>query len=207
MAKISRAEINDVARQARERDEPLVLSPHGLAVSFFCNVHEVSDEWITLRNPIPPEMIASVLQSTLFSLFIRSYSVSSARVSPFGTFLRFPVPDYAEQLQTRQEERVYFSGRERAIVEIQHPFDMATVLVRQVFDLSQGGMSFRARLQTPFIQPGRDLPSLKISIDGAPRGQHAGRVVYVKKIVDLLGKKYFQVGVQFAGHEEAGAGA
>jgi|GEM_PF-559846 len=199
---LTRQEIVDVVSLAREREEPVVLSPQGLDVTFFCVVLDVTPEHVVLRNPIPPAMASRLHEVRDFGLFCRMYLLKAPRLEPYGTQLRFPLPDYAELNQARQLERVHFAAKENAVVEIQHPFDSSTVLRRRVFDLSTGGMSFRARKRTPFIQPGRILPACQIFLQGLPYEKRRGRVVYVKQIIDVNAHSDFQVGVQFLEADE-----
>jgi hypothetical protein len=201
-ATLTREEIAEVVSLAKEREEPVVLSPQGMDVSFFCLVVDVTADQVVLRNPIPPEMAARVRDVRDFSLFCRMYLLRSERVEPFGTLIRFPLPAFAELNQARQLERVHFAAKENAVVEIQHPFDSSTTLRRRVFDLSSGGMSFRARRKTPFIQPGRILPTCQIFLQGLPYEKRRGRVVYVKQIIDVNAQSFYQVGVQFIEAEE-----
>lgn len=199
---VGRHEIVEVVSMAREREEPLVLSPQGKAVSFFCMALEVAEDAVVIRNPIPPHMAPGVLIAQAYGLFCRNYHIQSSALVPVGTHLRFPIPEFATLNKARNEERVYFAPKENAIVEIQHPFDPGTVLRRRVFDLSTGGMSFRARIDSPFIQPGRTLPSCRIFLQGLPYETRSGRVVYVKQIIDINSQSYFQVGVQFTEPDE-----
>ena len=199
---LTRDEIVDVVGLAREREEPVVLSPQGLDVTFFCVVLDVSSDHVILRNPIPPEMAAKLESVRGYGLFCRMYLLRAARIEPYGTQIRFPLPDFAELNQARQLERVHFAAKENAVVEIQHPFDSSTVLRRRVFDLSSGGMSFRARTRTPFVQSGRILPSCQIFLQGLPYEKRRGRVVYVKQIIDVNAHSYYQVGVQFVEADE-----
>lgn len=199
---LTREEIFDVALESLRREEPVVLSPMERGVSFFCMLSEVDPNWMTLRNPVPPEIIHSVLSAESFGLFCKAYWLQTDKLTPHGTFLRFALPETAVLGNARNAERVYFSPRDNAVVEIQHPFDPGTILRRRVFDLSEGGLSFRARIHTPFIQPGRLLPSCQVFIQGHAKVRHKGRVVYVKRIIDLGGQSYFQVGVQFSTLDE-----
>jgi hypothetical protein len=171
-------------------------------VSFFCVVADVTPEHVVLRNPIPATMATRSRAVREFGLFCRMYQLRADRVEPYGTLLKFPIPEFAELNQARQLERVHFAAKENAIVEIQHPFDSSTVLRRRVFDLSSGGMSFRARRKTPFIQSGRLLPSCQIYLQGLPYERRRGRVVYVKQIIDVNAHSSYQVGVQFIEAEE-----
>jgi hypothetical protein len=194
---LSRRELFDVVNLAKNREEPVVLSPQGLDVSFFCLIGEASQENVTLRNPIPANFVRRLQHVKEYLLFCRSYQIRFEKLEPFGTDVRFDLPEFAEINQSRQRERVHFSPKENAIVQIQHPFDTSTVLKRKVFDLSSGGMSFRARRKTPFIQPGRILNSCEIFIQGVSQEKKQGRVVYIKQIIDINSDAYYQVGVQF----------
>jgi len=199
---LTRDEIIEVVSLAREREEPVVLSPQGMDVSFFCVVSDVTPEHVVLKNPIPTGMAHRVREVSDFGLFCRMYLLKADRLEPYGTLIKFPLPDFAELNQARQLERVHFAAKENAVVEMQHPFDSSTMLRRRVFDLSSGGMSFRARRKTPFIQPGRILPSCQIYLQGLPYEKRRGRVVYVKQIIDVNAHSYYQVGVRFIEAEE-----
>lgn len=199
---LSRDEIIEVVSLAKEREEPVVLSPYGLDVSFFCIVADVTPEHVVLKNPIPAGLAARARAVSEFGLFCRMYQLRADRLEPFGTFIKFPLPEFAELNTARQLERVHFAAKENAVVEIQHPFDSSTTLRRRVFDLSSGGMSFRARRKTPFLQPGRILPSCQIYLQGLPYEKRKARVVYVKQIIDVNAHSFYQVGVQFIEAEE-----
>jgi hypothetical protein len=200
--RLGRDSIVEFLALAKEREEPVVLSPQGLNTSFFCLVTDVSHLYLTLRNPIPPEKVPLLNTVESYALFCRSYLLVAKKLEPFGTLVRFPVPDFAALNQARQMERVHFSAKENVVVEIQHPFDPATVLRRRVFDMSKGGLSFRSRTKNPFIQPGRILPSCQIFLQGLPYERKRGRIVYVKQIIDLNSCDYYQVGVQFIEEDE-----
>ena len=199
---LGRDEIVEIMSLAKEREEPVVLSPNGMGISFFCLIADVTPEHVSLRNPIPPQMAPLADAASEFSLFCRMYLMKFEKLEPYGTLLRFPLPDHAALNQARQEERVYFSAKENAVVEIQHPFDPATVLRRRVFDLSKKGMSFRSKTASPFLQAGRRLPLCQIYLQGLPYEKRQGQIVYVKGIIDVNMKSYFQVGVQFLDDDE-----
>ncbi|MCA2959934.1 MAG: PilZ domain-containing protein [Silvanigrellales bacterium] len=199
---LSREEIMEVIGLAREREEPVVLSPYGLDVSFFCVIADVTPEHVVLKNPIPASLAVRAREASEYGLFCRMYQLRADHLEPFGTFVKFPLPEFAELNKARQLERVHFAAKENSIVEIQHPFDTSTMLRRRVFDLSSGGMSFRARRKTPFIQPGRVLPSCQIYLQGLPYEKRRARVVYVKQIIDVNAHSFYQVGVQFIDAEE-----
>ncbi|MEY4066273.1 MAG: hypothetical protein RIR26_2481, partial [Pseudomonadota bacterium] len=99
--------------------------------------------------------------------------------------------------QSRSEQRKIFSAHDRAEVVIVHPFDGGTVLRRRLYDLSKGGLSFRARTQTRLMQPGRVFAKLEIIQSGKGSEIKTGRVVYIKQIFEENGRHYYQVGVQF----------
>jgi hypothetical protein len=199
---LGRQEIVDILTIAKEREEPVVLSPHGLGVSFFCVVSEVTETFFAIRNPIPAALAELASQTNDISLFCRMYLMRFDHFESYGTLLRFPLPDHAALNQCRQEERNYFSSKQNAVVEIQHPFDPASLLRRRVFDLSKGGMSFRSKNLNPFLQPGRKLPHCQIYLQGLPYEKRQGKIVYVKGIVDINMKSYYQVGVQFSEDDE-----
>ena len=199
---LTKEEIIEIMSLAKEREEPLVLSPMGMRVSFFCLMVDLNTDYITFKNPIPYELAPNIREASEFGLFCRMYQLKSKSLEPYGTLLRFPLPDFASLNQSRQEERVYFAAKEKAVVEITHPFDPGTVIRRRVFDLSKKGMSFRARTSTPFIQPNRLLPSCQIYLQGLPYDKKRGRIVYVKQIFDVNVKSYYQVGVKFIEEDE-----
>jgi hypothetical protein len=199
---LGKEEIVEIMSLAKEREEPVVLSPVGLGVSFFCLITEVNLDHVLIRNPIPPHLAPAASACPEFSFFCRMYMMKFDHLEPFGTQLRFRLPDHAALNQGRQEERVYFSTKENAVVEIQHPFDPATVMRRRVFDLSKKGMSFRSKTMNPFLQAGRRLPLCQIFLQGLPYEKKQGQIVYVKGIIDVNMKAYFQVGVQFIDDEE-----
>lgn len=194
---LTRHEITEVLRSAMENDEPVVLSPAGLLISFFCSLKEVSDDFLVIDNPIKPEYLPYVLAAKSFGLHCRAYRLESEKLIPFGTAIRFPIPHAAQRGAARQLDRTSYFKQDDAFVRIEHPFDKGTVLTRPLYDLSTDGMSFRARMPTPFLQPGRELPLCRVFLQGKFHSERSGRIVYVKQIIDLQGHSYFQVGVKF----------
>lgn len=191
--------------EARELAEPLVLSPHGLPISFFVLVDHIGENGIYLKNPIPHNLLPFVTTAKAFSIHCRNYRLESNRLTPSGNFILFKTPDGAQQGVTRQMSRVSYYNSDEAFVKLVHPFDTGTVLQRPLYDLSNEGVSFRARLMTPFIQPGREIPSCQILFKNKTIGESAGRIVYVKQIFDLQGQYFYQVGMHLNQSIEVGA--
>jgi hypothetical protein len=194
---ILRSDIVEMLKASKNRDSPAVLSPKSIQVSFFCNLLNVTDDFVYLKNPIPPELAKLVLSSTEVGLYCGTYWLTAPSVFAFGTNIKFPIPETAIYGQSRNADRIYFSQKEQARVEIQHPFDPKCILNRKIFDMSPGGLSFRAIHQTAFLQPGRILPMLRVYLGDELKTESAGKIVYIKQIIDLNGRDYFQVGVQF----------
>lgn len=195
---IERKEIARLLRESYEREEPLVFSPSGVAISFFCLIRELTDTEVLLQNPVHPELAHAVMQSEQFFVFCRSYRIEIQRFSPRGQDLVFEIPEKAYLSQERTKARTYYSEKDRAHVMISHPFDKDAEIRRKLIDTSEGGLSFRASKMTAFIQPGRTLPRLRLFVRGQLVSERSGNIVYVTRIVDPAGESYHQVGVQFA---------
>jgi hypothetical protein len=195
--KIGREEMIEILKVAASRDEPAVLTPKGLAASFFCPILSVSEEEVIVLSPIPPEMAEKVVSSPGFVLFCRSYKIEADKLSPKGKGLVFSIPREAELSQGRNDERVYAEGSNDNYILIKHPYDKGTEIKRQLIDTSKGGFSFRARKITSLIQTGRVLNGVRIFIDGSLVSTRNGKIVYVTRIIDSLGSSSFQVGVKF----------
>jgi hypothetical protein len=179
------------------RDEPVMLSPKGKPVSLFCPIVSLEDVGFVVANPIPALMAPYIVGAESFQFLVRSHIVRCDKLEPAGKNLWVPLSMIVPLGTARSAERICFSERENARVKIPHPFDGATVLSRQVFDLSSGGMSFRARMHTPFMQVGRVLSEIEIYVNNILREKRNARIVYVKQIIDTKGRDYFQVGTQF----------
>lgn len=192
-----RQELLDALHGALDNEEPLVLSPSGKPISFFCLLTGLEPEFVTLKNPIGPGLLPYVLSSSHYALHFRAFRLEASQLTPDGTELRFPFQPTSQKTPARQNARTQFFKDDHAFVRIEHPFDKGTVFTRPLYDYSGDGMSFRARRATPFLQPGRELPSCRVFIQGKFHAERAGRIVYVKQIVDLHGHSFFQVGVQF----------
>jgi hypothetical protein len=195
---IGKAEILHLLQESYEREEPLVFSPSGVAISFFCLIREIEGDTVILQNPVKPAMAKDVMNSEQFFVFCRSYRIEALDFSPQGQDLSFRVPPAAHLSQERTKERTYYSEKDDAHIMIAHPFDKGTVIRRKLIDTSEGGLSFRARKMTSFIASGRTLPSLRMVVRGEDLGERSGTIVYVTRIVDPSGDSYHQVGVQFA---------
>jgi hypothetical protein len=180
-----------------KRDEPVMLSPKGKPVSLFCPVVSIEDGGFVVGNTIPPLMAPYIVGAESFQFLVRSHIVRCDKLEPAGRNLWVPLDMIVPLGTARSAERICFSERENARVKIPHPFDGATVLSRQVFDLSSGGMSFRTRMHTPFMQVGRVFMDLEVYVNNIMREKRNARIVYVKQIIDIRGRDYFQVGTQF----------
>lgn len=183
--------------EALNCEEPLILSPQDTPISMFCELTSVEDDFVLLRNPIPPLLAPYVMFASSYNLFCRSFWIKSRKLEPHGREVKFFLESFGNKDIQRTLARQTFSERDRAFVEIRHPFDKATTLRRRIFDLSAGGLSFRARRQTPFMQPPRFLPELRVFVNNEIVDTHAGHIVYVKQIIDETGESHFQVGVRF----------
>lgn len=183
--------------EAVKAKQPLFLTPKGKSFSFLCTPIGIIEDSIVFRNSIPIDILPEVVTSTEFTLACRDYQVVSAALFAHGTDIRFPTHHISLLPQSRTEERVVFSAEDNAEVAIYHPFDKGTILKRRLYDLSKGGLSFRAHFQTNLIQPGRILAKMKITTPFRTEETLSGRVIYVKKIYEENKKSYSQVGVQF----------
>lgn len=190
-------EIAEALRSALDNEEPVVLSPFGKPISFFCSILDMNESFVTLKNPIHPDFIPYIVTAKNFALHCRSHRLEAQSLLPVGTKICFPFNPSATKAAVRQNVRTSFFKEEDAFVRIEHPFDKGTVFTRPLYDYSNEGMSFRARLPTPFLQPGREIPSCRVFIQGKFHAEKSGRIVYVKQIVDLNGQSFYQVGVQF----------
>lgn len=199
---VDRQEVIDSLIDSMNNQEPLILSPHETPISLFCELASVDDDFVLIGNPIPPQLAPYVMFASSYNLFCRSYWIKSHKLVPHGTQLKFYLESFGNKDIQRTLARQTFSERDRAFVEIQHPFDKATVLRRRIFDLSAGGISFRARRQTPFMQAPRMLPQMKIFINSELVDTRGGQIVYVKQIIDENGENHFQVGVRFDNSKE-----
>lgn len=194
---ISKDAFTSAFAEAVKAKQPLLLTPKGKSFSFLCTPIGMVDDAIVFKNSIPIDILPDVVTSTEFTVACRDYQVVSAALFAHGTDIRFPTHHISLLPQSRTEERVVFSADEKAEVIISHPFDGGTVLHRRLYDLSRGGLSFRANIQTKLIQPGRIFTKLEIVTPTRKNEIKSGRVVYIKKIFEETGKSYHQVGIQF----------
>lgn len=182
---------------AIKKNQPLLLSPKGKMVSFLCTPVAITEEAIIFKNSIPLEILPEVITSTEFTVTCRDFIVVSAALFAHGTEIRFPTHHVSILPQSRTEARQIFSSEEKAEVVIAHPFDAGTVLRRRLYDLSKGGLSFRSRIKSRLMQPGRIFEKLEIVRPGSSGEIKSGRVIYIKQIFEESGRSYHQVGVQF----------
>lgn len=194
---LSREDIYPIILSAISREEPFILTPKGQLISFFCEVVEIKNYTLIIKNPIPAIHAPFVTTAESYSLFFRQYWMTFDHIKSHGKNILVEIPEQINVGQSRNEERIYFSNKENVNIVIPHPFDKGTFLKRKVIDLSSGGLSFRAKFRTLLIQPGRILNHFKIHKSENEIIEQSGKVVYLKQIVDLSGQNHFQVGVQF----------
>lgn len=195
--KLTQQEVFVLLKQAAQAHEPLILSPSGLSMSFFCHVGDVNEREVVIQSSIPPALAPRIAKCDLFSLHFRSYRIVLNKLEPKGLGLAFELPVEAELAQERADEREYFEREEGTYLLIAHPYDKSTVIRRSVFDLSNGGLSFRAIQLTSFVQPGRILPKVQIYVRGKHKMNRQGKIIYVTRIIEADGKLFYQVGVKF----------
>jgi hypothetical protein len=194
---VSKNEFENVYNELVVKKQPLVLSPKGKSVSFLCTPTGILDEAVTFHNSIPVDFLPEVVTSTEFTLVCKNYQLVSAALFAHGTDIRFPTHHISLLPQSRADERLVFSSHDEAEIVITHPFDAGTSLTRRLYDMSKGGLSFRARSQTKLMQPGRVFSKMTIRIKGRETSVMQGRVVYVKQIFEENSHNFYQVGVQF----------
>jgi hypothetical protein len=194
---ISKEAFADAFADAIRTKQPLLLSPKGKSVSFLCSPVGMIDDAIIFKNSIPIDILPEVVTSTEFTVVCRDYQVVSAALFAHGTEIRFPTHHISLLPQSRTDERLVFAADDKAEVVIVHPFDGGTVLRRRLYDLSKGGLSFRASTQTRLMQPGRIFAKMEIIQPSKGNEVRSGRIVYIKQIFEENGQSYHQVGVQF----------
>jgi hypothetical protein len=202
--KLQRTELYEVLNQAKISEEPIVFSPLFSStekqVSFISVLEEISEDFIFFKNPVPLNLIAKFSECTGYTMFVRTYLLQSEKIQSQGTMLKFPIPEYAQQNQMRTEERTYYSSKLKNYVLIKHPFDQGTTLKRRLLDISKGGLSFCAPVESAFIRVGRSLPLVKVYISDKLFLETSAQIVYSKKIIDTTTEtptSLVQVGLKF----------
>jgi hypothetical protein len=167
-----KTEIVKEFRAAAERGEQITFSPQGKPVSLFALIENVTDEYIVIGNSIPPLMLPYVLGASSFQVLCGVWWVRCQRLDTYGCYLKIPFDSFGRMEIARAKERVSFAEREDAKVRIRHPFDSGTWLVRRLYDYSEGGMSFRSRINTPFMQPNRTFDCIETFWGGELRAKN-----------------------------------
>jgi hypothetical protein len=203
-SKLERSELYKELNEVRLLEEPVVFSPIFPAsekqVSFICNLEEVTEEFLTFKNPFPLELVKWIEKCEGFTIFSRMYLIRAEKIESQGTLVKFPVPDFAMHNQLRTEQRTTYSPKLKNHVLIKHPFDNGTVLKRRLLDLSSGGLSFCAPKESAFIKVGRLLPEVKVIINQQNVQNSPAQIVYAKKIIDTTLEPHatlLQVGLKF----------
>lgn len=199
MESIERPELIKLLHSHHRLGQYLVLSPEARGVSYFCSIDEVHPDYVTVKNPVPPETIHYMVTAPKFKLFVGSFWLESENLVSHGCQLKFEIPEVAYSSQVRSSQRITVAENEEVYVKIKHPFDTSTILVRKVFDYSTDGLSFRSNDESRLIQPGRKLKGCVLIKDGELIGNYDGEIVYVKQIIWIDGKIYHQVGLRFVG--------
>lgn len=194
---VSKTDFERVFSELIASKQPLILSPRGKSVSFLCTPVGMTEDAVLFKNSIPVDVLPDIVTSTEFTLVCKDFQLVSAALFAHGTEIRFPMHHISLLPQSRADERTIFATTDEAEVIIRHPFDAGTILHRRLYDLSSGGLSFRARAHTKLMQPGRIFADMTITIKNAENLKRQGRVVYIKQIFEENGGHFHQVGVQF----------
>ena len=194
---VSKSEFENVFLNSLAAKQPLILSPKGKSLSFLCTPVGLIDDSVVFKNPIPVDVLPEIITSTEFTLVCKDYQLTSAALFAHGTEIRFPMHHISILPQSRIDERLVFAAEDEAKVAIEHPFDGGTVLTRRLYDLSNGGLSFRSRSQTKLMQTGRIFAKMTVKLKNQLETVKQGRIVYVKQIFEENSSHFYQVGVQF----------
>ncbi|MEY3903074.1 MAG: hypothetical protein RL189_2380 [Pseudomonadota bacterium] len=194
---VSRSEFEKVYGELINTKQPLIMTPRGKSVSFLCTPAGITEDAVLFKNSIPVDILPEIITSTEFTLVCKDYQLVSAALFAHGTEIRFPTHHISLLPQSRADERSVFSVDDEAEVSIRHPFDAGTTLTRRLYDMSNGGLSFRSRIHTKLMQPGRIFSQMSVKIKNRQTLTKQGRVVYIKQIFEENGHHFHQVGVQF----------
>ncbi len=187
--------IVNVIRDCMDTMEPILFNIEN--VSFVGTIVSVNDDSVVIEHPIGPEYAHWAAGLSTMSLSCKSYLMQECKFQIVGRNIRFLLPEFADRIQDRMHERTNFIGDDENYVLLKHPIDADTFLRRRLFDLSEGGFSFRSTTQSKLMVPNRHLPNIEIHVRDCPPARYAGRVIYVRKILELAAEMSFQIGVQF----------
>lgn len=194
---VAREDFERIFLELLDSKRPVILSPRGRPISFLCTPVGIVNDSVIFKNSIPVDLLPDIITSTEFMLVCKDFQLVSAALFAHGTEIRFPMHHISLLPQSRVDERIVFSTNDQAEVTINHPFDAGTNLTRHLYDLSNGGLSFRARIHTKLMQPGRIFSHMKVRVKDREEVVRHGRVVYIKQIFEENGHHFHQVGVQF----------
>lgn len=188
-----------ILKEAQARRAPVFFASGGVDILFESRILELRGRDIVVDNTVRPEYITRVAASDHFALRVHMIQFLSEKISSDGVSIIFPLENAKVIEETRQSERVTISPSESAMVEMINPFDGETVLVKSLMEMSTGGMSIRTPADSQLFQPGILFRDMKIVVDGKVKMKTSGRVVYQRKFLNRLGKRYCQVGFRFEG--------
>jgi hypothetical protein len=185
-------------KEIQQSRSPVFFSATGLDTSFQTRIVAVDPARLCMLNTVPYGMITQCANAGDFQLQARMMRFKSSQITTDGVNLVFPLETVQQIKETRTSERVPFNPDEQAICRILNPHDQKTWLPEQIMDLSATGMSFLTSTVSKLFKPDLQLDRIEIRIGKDTLSRTKGRVVYVRKIIDLKGKKSLQVGVEFS---------
>ncbi len=189
--------LDEVERSLKEQ-HPVYLSGEGFEATFESRILSHSQSQITLQNSVPYTMISRVMAGRQCSLQLgRCRLFSDSPLSSDGLNLIMSCSRSEKYGETRGAERFPFSSKESVFCQFHNPYDPPTLLKKKVTDMSAGGLSLVSRRGTKLFSKETPLRDLEILVDGKTYKKANGRVVYQRQLLDLQGRAFDQIGIQF----------
>ena len=186
----------------RDHKDVCFLSALGYELTFETIVLALDKDGVVLRNTIPFSHVKIMAEKHSFVLQCQKMRIVSSRIQNDGVNIVLPFDSVNVLEENRDEERFSFRENDDVYVKFVNPFDDETILTRPILDLSSSGLSFRVINKSLLFKAQNRIEKLMVFRDGVCTRTAAGKIVYARNYIDLIGRQYCQVGVHFDKPEE-----
>lgn len=174
---------------------PVYFSGNQVDTVFQTLVVELLKDCAILKNTIPFKALSKILSSETYYLQCELNQYGTNQIQSDGVNIVFPFEKIEIISETRVSDRIS-SYKKENIVEFINPYDKSTILKKPLLEYSLNGCSVKSHIDSKLFEAGTIFEKLTFRIDGQIY-KNSGKVVYTKKILDLDGKTYKQVGLKF----------
>ena len=187
-----------VIRDAWQDERYVYLTGDGLDIRFQTNIVDVQDDHLVLYNSVTHEYIKQLLKSRNFYVQIFLVNFRADSIDTDGKNILIPLKESLIIKETRLSVRNEFFPHRQEFCKFINPFDHKTPLRKRIMDLSKDGFSLVSFVETKLFSLGLVIKDIDFfSEKKDTKMTRSATVKYIKKLVDINGKRHVQVGFGF----------